>query len=183
MKTEILIVIIASTASLIVALISLITSIVTNRHSLKMMKVNNRFKFISKLDNNSLEKKFSSLDSIICLIQEMKDQMQLIVADSNESIDSVSAIKEIEKCREKMFNCYENNLPNLSDEERQYAHTTKNQIHGIEIFIKKSLKGRRFASEIDTDSKKQLQEQRSELTEYQDLIRDVKMTLFTNLIN
>lgn len=166
MSNEILAAIIASVAALIVAIISLVSSL--KLQALKSSRL---------LSDQHLAKNCEALDCLIIEIQKMKDIVLLILKAEDKSFDSKNAIIDITENRKNLFLCYQNYLPHLNKHEAATAHKAKNLTLSIEKAIRESLVDKLYVSEIDNGQKSFFIESRVELTDIQNILRDSKTTL------
>lgn len=187
MSSEITIAIITSVASLLVAVVSLVNSMVSTRqsaHSARMIE-SLRFELADKKSTQTLRDEYltrslESLDILIRAIQRMKDVVQLVLSAKGSSFDSESAIDIVSQAREHVFASFEEQLPNLEEGEAKGAHRAKNQALTIELSLRECLKGTSFVSELSSDQKQALSALRNDLTEAQNLLRDSKATTLMN---
>src|SRR5689334_19315226 len=155
MTTEVLIAIIASAASLLVAFVSLISSIITSRQSSRSTEIVESLRFrlekrksTEVMGDEYLKQNIKSLDVLIQAIQQMKDIVQLILNATDSSLDSKSAQKSISEAREQLFKSYQEQSPNLDESGNKGAHEAKNIALRIETRLFESLKGASFVSEL-----------------------------------
>jgi hypothetical protein len=180
MSNELIVALVVSGTSFVVALVGLVSSIVSNRQSARSSQALESLKYdFSRLTNKEtlgdtqLVESLRALQLIIQTVQLVKDETQLVLSATNTSLSSSSAIKRIETAREKMFSCYEEMLPNLSEWESQVAHRAKNIALLIEIQIKSNIEPESTAN-LSNDNRHQLTSLRNELTEIQQVLRDSK---------
>lgn len=110
----------------------------------------------------------------------MKDVLQLILRANDQSMDSESARKGVSDRRNQIFMLYEEQLPNLGENEASIAHRAKNNALEIEMYIIETLKHTCYASEMHEECRQQLLGYRNELTDTQQLLRDIKATVLIN---
>jgi len=77
------------------------------------------------MSDSQLVDALKALQASIRAIQVMKDEVQLIISATGDSLDASSAIKRIEVAREKMFVSYEDEMPNLDEWEARMTHRSK----------------------------------------------------------
>jgi hypothetical protein len=182
MSDEVTLAMMAAITSLVVALIGLVTSIITNRHSARSDKTIESMKFeFSRLmardsfSDAHLEDTLKALQSAIRTIQVVKDEIQLILSATGTSLDATSAISRIESAREKMFSCFEDAAPTLSEWESRAVHRAKNLSLIAATYIKNDLQEQTAASSLSAERHQQLMQVRSELSEMQQILRDSRM--------
>jgi hypothetical protein len=189
MTHEVMLAIITSVASLLVALTSLISSIIANRQSARSTEIIELLKF--RLDDKKstramsdeyLRQGIESLGTLIQVIQRMKDIVQLTLNAVGTSLDSESALENISKARQQLFKSFEEQLPYLRESEVRGAHQAKNTALTIEMRLCDDLEGTFFTSELSEEQRQSLLELRNDLTDAQHLLRDSRATLILNRI-
>lgn len=189
MSSEILIAIIMAVASLLVAVVSLITSLMSNRQNARQLKELETLRFelankqaAQKISDDYLLKDLEAVDAIIQAIQRLKDMLQLVLNARGENLDSVSTLEDITKIRQHIFERYEASLPGLKDSDARCAHRAKNQALVIETKLREYLHKTSYVSELSEKQKQAILDLRNSLTDSQDQLRDGKMTkLFQRL--
>ncbi len=179
MSTEISIAIIASVASLAVAIVSLLTAIISvrqNAHTNKEIEIL-RDKFTRRhskeeFSDTYLNEALRALQESIKVIQRFKDEIQIILSATENSLDSDIAISRIEAAREEMFSTFEKNLPNLNEQEARAFHRSKNCALAVENYLRKTLEKKLNVSAMTKESYRRLIELRGQLTDSQQLLRD-----------
>ncbi|MFA6029149.1 MAG: hypothetical protein WC969_04760 [Elusimicrobiota bacterium] len=179
MDSKVLIAIVTSGVSIIVAGISLVASIINTkqmgRSNLEVEKLRHE---LSKQERREAaadahaDASLTSLQSAIRAIQIFKDEMQVILAAVEKSLDSETAISHVLQAREKVFSLYEEVLPNLEKQDADIFHGAKNRCLSVQNLLQKRLKEMRFVSELSNDDRQQLYEYRSLLTDAQQTLRD-----------
>jgi hypothetical protein len=179
MSTEVKIAIITSIASLLVAIVSLISSIINSRQSTQSAQMVETLKFeLSEkksrqaIRDKYLDRAVESLDALIRAIQRYKDIVQLILTATGESMDTESAMKSISTFRTAIFECYEEQLPELEDWEKEGAHKAKNVALTIERRLQEDLEGTYYVSVLSEEQKRVLEDLRNNLTDTQNVLRD-----------
>jgi len=182
MKLEIVIVLITSATSFVVAIIGLAAAILSNIQSKRSEKELEMIRFqldIQKtsfsLRKNELEKRIKSLNSLISSIQKFKDCLQVILHES--SLDNEYILKSIIKVRLELFRCYEDEMPYLTKEELKASHSAKNLALTIEQEITKLLK-KKLKGSFSDKNRSSLLELRNQLTDCQNLLRDTRTEAF-----
>jgi len=182
METKILITLITAGSALIVALISLFTSLITNRQSLKssynlevMKQSFEKSSFTRSIIDNEMKCSLESLKLALQAIQQVKDEIQLIISAVGSSLSSDIAQKRIKSARENLFNTYEKHHPYLNDIEKDTFHKTKDIGLSIEEMLMRSLQSKRFASDIPNNILTILIQFRHDLTDLQQSLRDSRI--------
>jgi len=179
MSTELTIAIIASIASLAVAIVSLLTAIISARQTtnanLKLESLRDSIQRKHAQEEFSdiyLNASLSALNESIQVIQCFKDCIQVILSATKSSLDSDLAIASITTSREEMFSSYEKNLPNLTEQEAKVFHQAKNKALILENLLRKDLDEKPYASEMTDEVRRRIIELRGLLTDSQQLLRD-----------
>jgi len=170
---------IASVTSLLVALISLVIAMVSNRHSARSGKEIEKLKFdLSRatardaISDAQQAESLKALQLAIQSIQRVKDEIQVILSAAESSLESKSAIEGIRSAREQMFACYEEQMATLDSEEARIVHQAKNISLQTEAFIKRSLSPKTDLISLSDEQQEQLLAFRTNLTELQGVLRD-----------
>ncbi|MEP0873007.1 hypothetical protein NDA01_24775 [Trichocoleus desertorum AS-A10] len=179
MKTELVVALIASGASVCVALMSLATAVISQKYAARASRAIEalKFEFTTTLAKQSvidsqLNESLVSLKLAIQEIQQAKNEIQLILSSIRSSLDSKTALHRITCLREESFKCYEENLASLNEFESNALHRAKNQVLSVENFLKESLRHKRYVSELSSADKQHLMFLRSNLSDLQQLLRD-----------
>ena len=179
MDTEVMIAVITASVSLIVALVSLISTIISNRQNRKTAAgiESLKYEFTNRRETKELSDKYlnKSIESLGCLIQaiqRVKDILQLIVSAPDDSLDSETAMGLISEARESLFTCYEDHLAHLGNESSEYAHKAKNRTLTVEQHIRLWLKDESITSALSDEEKDTLRESRLFLSDMQNVLRD-----------
>ncbi|MEI7664100.1 MAG: hypothetical protein WCK34_17975 [Bacteroidota bacterium] len=187
METTIIIAVITSTASIIMAIISLINNrlnrknaIITNQalESLKYDIERKRIRF-DILDEN-FKNNFQELGHHISHIQIFKDYLIFIENSTEESLDSETALAGIKKRKDEMFDCFEKMSLNLDKEGLEIAHSAKNLTFQAELKIIQFSKGKQFIQLNDLE-KDYINNVKNKLNEYQILLRDLRLNILANI--
>jgi hypothetical protein len=183
MSLEVTIAIITAIASLLVAIVSLVNSIISNRQSSQSAKMIEILKHeladkqsTQEWHDKYLAKSMESLERLIEVVQQLKDMIQLVVSATDTNLDTQTTVENIRKLRESLFKCYEEQLPNLKEGEAQGAHRAKNLALIIETNLKAYLSGTEYV-EISEEQRQTLTELRNRLTDSQNLLRDSRTHL------
>jgi len=166
--------------SISVAIFSFIQSrannkqIVKNKKELEMFQLNiHEQKTIVEINEKHRKIKMDSIMLFITEIQKLKDNLKIIINSSNQKLDSETAKKMIEKISSNFFNLYEQNCGFLDKEENQYIHKMKNMTYEIKEIIESNLEEKEYVI-LSDDQKNILRDKSAILTDYQNMIRDLK---------
>lgn len=173
-NVTVIVAIITSVTSLIVALISLINA---NRSAkrLELLKFEyDRRRANFALSNEYFKSNIESLGLFIKAIQRVKDVLFLCVNSIETSLDSEAAIKLISEAREHVFQVYEEESSSLENIARAEVHKIKTTTYNTEFMLKEYLEDKDFAAELSVDQKKSLISIRENLSDCQNLLRDIR---------
>lgn len=186
MSTELVLALIASGTSLVVAIISLLASVLnsrqTTRSSQKLESLKNAFSRQNsreELGDLHLNESLKSLQVAIQSIQRFKDELQVILSAVDSSLDSETAISHISFARQEVFAAYEDNLANFSEPEAKIFHQAKNRVLIIESLLRERLQQISHTSGLSDEDQRRFWEHRSLLTDTQQLLRDSKTDRLT----
>ena len=181
---------ITAVSSLSVAFIGLVTSILSQRKSARAQKEIEELKF--KLSRNSFHDEIRSkhlidntkaLQASIRVIQEIKDELQLIITSEDDSFESSLALERFTILREKVFLLYEKSIAILKDDDIKVFHRAKNQTRQLELLLNSRLKIGHYTSCLLKEDRAQLAKMRFELTDMQNVLRDARETNIFMLTN
>jgi sulfur transfer complex TusBCD TusB component (DsrH family) len=179
MSNEMIIVLIASGTSLLVAVVGLVTSLATNRQSTRSEKSIEamKFEFSRILSRDEIaDAQFSSaveaLQLSIQAIQHVKDEILLILSAISSSLDTKSAIEHLVDSRKKLFARHEEFMAILNTEEEKLLHQAKNVSLAVEQVVLEGIQNEIYVSALPQESKQMLLTLRNELSELQHLLRD-----------
>jgi hypothetical protein len=179
METKIIIALIAGGFSLLVAIISLITSIITGRHSgkiardIELMKQSFAQQVSTKaITDAALQESLEALKIALQKIQQLKDEIQIILSAIGSSLDAKAAMNAISNARKDLFEVYEEKIANFNEAESKACHQAKNISLAVEEFLLHSLSSKENASDLIDEERIRLTALRNELTEIQQLLRD-----------
>jgi hypothetical protein len=172
---------ISSVASLLVAMVSLLTAILTNRNSSRTAESLERLKHSLARSSRTLEVSDSevvaSLEALkiaMQAIQRMKDEIQLILNAYGNSLNTKEALERIEAARQNLFKIHEEKHPFLSENEALVLHRAKNTALKLSQYLTDDLQKKKYASDINNDTKEAALGLRTDLTEAQNLLRDYR---------
>jgi hypothetical protein len=176
---ELTIALVAAGTSLFVAIISVISSIVSNRQAARLAREIESLKHtLAKeeaaqvISDEQFNESIRSLQLFIQVIQRMKDELQLILGAEESGLEPKRAIERIIEARKAIFDCYEAQMAFLEERETSTSHQAKNQAILIEQTIKKYQQEKPFILSLSTEQKETLLRFRTELTDLQNLLRD-----------
>src|ERR1044072_9788874 len=114
MQAEVVVAIVAACGSLVVAGLSLASSLMTGRsqarsqESLESFKANlARQEAAAKRRNDDKQAQLDALQTSIRAIQEFIDHLQLALTAADDGLRLVPALKQLEERRERIFVCYQ----------------------------------------------------------------------------
>jgi len=138
MKPEIVAALIAASAALVVAVISLINSILlkrvsaeTSREMALMKRHSAQFDAAQKLADTELIKCLGALDSACATTQGLKDEILLFVSNITEHIQAADSIQHMATAALSIGEAFQNELTHLTDHERKVFHGIKVRAHRI----------------------------------------------------
>jgi len=181
MDTKLISALVAAAAAVFVAVISLVTAILTSRQSAKTARSIELLK--QSLSNDLKTSEFadatliSSLDALkqgMQAIQILKDEIQLILAAVKGSLTSREAFRRIEKARDSLLIAFQAGHPHLGNRETYAFHSLKELAIKICNIIKSDLHNKENVSELSDDARHELLELRGRLTDVQNILRDAR---------
>jgi hypothetical protein len=182
MTTEMLIAILGSTTAVVVSIVTLIATISTNRHSRDTTKSVESLKAElaqrqadHALADNYFQKDIEALDDIIKSVQQVKDAIQIVLESDGAGLSSDRATQYIVTSRENLFASYETHLSHLSKEETGLAHVAKNRALTAQTLVEE-LYEQHSTDDLRTLKKAELEQVRSNLSESQNRLRDIKLS-------
>lgn len=179
MSNELKIALIASGTSILVAFISLLISIMSNRQSARSGKELETLKYdfsrasaLNALNDSQLSESLKALQLAIKSIQKVKDEIQVVLSAVGIPIERQSLMEGIRSTREQMFACYEEQMATLNNEDARIVHTAKNTSLRVEALIKQSVPAKAKTVTLPDELREQLLTLRMDLTELQQKLRD-----------
>lgn len=191
MEKEILVALIASSTSLVVAIISIIRAFLTNNFSKKaeerlkkLEDESDEKKAARSFKDKTLEDNIEALEALITEIQSTKDVLEVVIEFDHTGQRDFDFEDKIKNSRKQMFLKYGKELPFLSEVETLAAHKAKKIAFSIELLMYNLLTDNADRPELVERFKESLQKTRSELTEIQKMLkksRDDKIKARTNV--
>lgn len=175
MSTELYVALIASFSSLVVAIVSVIASIVTGRQNQKSTLLLEQLKYElekERVSDDRIKGKIKITHQALQEIQRAKDVLALILASENSGMDADIAISYIKESRQRIFDYYEKFHTEVDDIERTICHQVKSHLIAIEQDVIRALENKQHASEISKYDRRKMREMRLQLSEYQQSLRD-----------
>ena len=179
MSSEVGVALFAAIVSLVVASMSFITAIFTNRQSAKAEKNLEELKFTlsrsqarEQMRDNTFTDMMAGLRAGLQAIQRVKDEIQLILSAVGESMSAEVALGRFGESRTKMLEAYEQQHMNLTEENSEILHKAKNVVVTMESTLQRALRQHTLASELDDESRRQLLAYRDQLSSLQHELRD-----------
>jgi len=180
-STELIIALIAAGTSVLVAIISLIVSVISNRQSARSSKEIEKLKYdfsrasaLETLNDSQLSESLKALQLAIKSIQRVKDEMQVVLSASEMPTELKSLMEGIRSAREQMFACYEEQMATLDNDDARIVHKAKNTSLQVEALIKRSLPTNAKQITLPEELHEPLLTLRMNLTELQQSLRDSK---------
>jgi hypothetical protein len=181
-SAEVMVAIAASITSVLVAVVSLVASIINNRQNATTVKSIGQLKYeIARKSSRDAASDAQTaeiakaMQQAIQLIQKYKDEIQLILAAFETSLGAKIALKRITAAREQLFTTYEELSAVLEEDEARALHDAKNISLAVENHLRKAFQGKTQASELNTDERQQLMLYRNNLTDVQQVLRDSRI--------
>lgn len=179
MSSEVDVAIIAAIVSLVVASVSFITAVFTNRQSAKAEKNLEELKFTfsrsqarEQMRDNTFADMTAGLKAGLRAIQRVKDEIQLILSAVGNSMSAEVALGRFGESRTTMFEVYEQQHMNLTAENSEILHKAKNVVVTMESTLQRALSHHTLASELDDESRSKLLAYRDQLSSLQHELRD-----------
>lgn len=187
MSTEITIAVVAAVSSLLVALVSLVSArsnarqIADSAREIEQLKFEHARKEAELgLRDNELNSSLEALQLLISSIQRVKDTISLALHYlATENADREKILEIAQDARIAMFSRYEEQLPYINHEEADIAHKAKNASLLVEMSISRLLEEPSGAKEEIDQERSSLLEERTLLTDYQNLLRDNRLVRLT----
>lgn len=176
MKTEVIIALTASGASIIVAIISLIGSRLNSKKLFEIEKKRSKYHIYDENLNNN----FSALGILISQIQGFKDYLLFTVNSITNSLDSSTVLTEIKDLKNKMVKVYEENSHYFDNDILNAAHSAKNYIMNIEVEFEKLLLERKYIN-LSDEEKQHIRNNIIQLTDYQNTLRDSRFKILSEV--
>ena len=180
--------IITAGVSLVVALLSAITALINGRVSSRTSKSLELLKYTLAIDARQAE--LSSSETVEALaslrlsmqaIQRLKDEIQLITNATETSLSAKEALDRVRDSAHAVLETYQQKHPYLESDEALVLHRAKNTAFSVQNILTNGLHGKKYASQLAPEIVKALQELRTDLTESQNLLRDLKTDRFVHL--
>ena len=179
MSTELILALIASSTSVLIAIISFIVSIVSNRQSTRSAKEIEKLKYdfsrasaLEALNDSQLGESLKALQLAIKSIQRVKDEIQVILSAIETPTETKPLMEGIRSAREQMFACYEEQMATLDNDDARIVHKAKNTSLQVEALIKRSLPANAELITLSEELRESLLTLRMNLTELQQSLRD-----------
>lgn len=179
MSIELKLALIASGTSVLVAIISLVVSILSNRQSARSAKEIEKVKYdfsrasaLEALNDSQLSESLKALQLAIKSIQRVKDEIQVVLS-AIETPTEMNPLREgVRTAREQMFACYEEQMATLENDDARVVHKAKNTSLQVEALIKRSLPANADITTLPKELSEPLLTLRMDLTELQQSLRD-----------
>ena len=181
MSNELVLALVASGTSLVVAIVGLIASLITIRQTTRADRDIETLKhdFSRALASDALaDGEFSqstkALQLAIQAIQLVKDEIAITLSKIAERLDRDATLKRVGTARQGLFECHEQSMAFLSVEEERVLHQAKNTALAVERLVEEELLQNESGSGISPSGAEQLVELRLQLTDLQQMLRDYR---------
>ena len=184
MEVKILVALVAAGCSIIIALIGLITSFITNRSTNKTLLSIERYKNEKLLQsknrefqNEQLSKYFQSLKDALISLQTMKDNSLIIINSVKGSLTQEEAIKLASEGVNSIFTAYKGNIDDLDSGGigiREKFHQAKEIALSIQNIVSKTVKSDSELYIIDSNLRNELTLLRNEISDIQTYLLNEK---------
>jgi len=179
MARSVIVALVTAGASLLVAIVSLFTAIITSRFSSRTSASIELLR--QSLAESSKAKDFADAELLAAVaalrhamqaVQNVKDEIQLIDASIEDSLESAEAISRIRKARDSLSEIFEAEHPYFNLTEHAALHRAKAISVEAYSVLHKGLRDQKHASLLIPEARQWLGELRFELTDVQSLLRD-----------
>jgi two-component system, OmpR family, response regulator len=178
-SNELIPALIASGTAVLVAVISFVVSIVSNRQSARSGKEIEKLKHdfsrasaLEALNDSQLGESLKALQLAIKSIQRVKDEIQVVLSAVETPTERQPLMKGIRSAREQMFACYEEQMATLDNDDARTVHSAKNASLQVEALIKRSVPANAETVTLPDELREQLLILRMNLTDLQQILRD-----------
>lgn len=179
MSNELILALIASGTAVLVAVISFVVSIVSNRQSARSGKEIEKLKHdfsrasaLEALNDSQLGESLKALQLAIKSIQRVKDEIQVVLSVVETPTKRQPLMEGIRSAREQMFACYEEQMATLDNDDARTVHSAKNTSLQVEALIKRSVPANAETVTLPDELREHLVVLRMTLTELQQTLRD-----------
>ena len=176
MDTTVIVSLITSFASILIA----VTTLLFNHKKAKefetfKLKLSEKKARYEILDEH-LKSRYKALGELIGKIQVFKDYLLVCQSTLVDSLDSDTALKALTDYSEDLTDCYQRVKSNLTEEEDAPAHRAKKASYLTILEFKEVFKDREYLN-LSSDERGNLESKRLLLTEMQNSLRDLRLTL------
>lgn len=179
MSTELVLALVASGTSLVVAVVGLIASFITIRQTTRADRDIEALKHVlsRKLASDALaDGEFSqstkALQLAIQAVQLVKDEIAIALSEIAVRLDKDATLKRVGAARQGLFECHEQSMAFLSAQEERILHQAKNTALAVERLVEEELLQNEIGSGISPGGIEQLVELRLQLSDFQQILRD-----------
>ena len=179
MSNELALALVASGTSLVVAVVGLIASLVTIRHSTRASRAIELLKHelarkqaSDVLADGEFAQSTKALQIAIQSIQQVKDEVALALSEIAVRRDKDATLRRMGAARQGLFECHEQQMAFLSAHEERVLHQAKNVALAVERLLEEELLQTEIGSSISPDGAGRLMELRLQLTDLQQQLRD-----------
>lgn len=179
MSNELTLALVASGTSLVVAIVGLIASLITIRHSTRASRAIELLKHelarkqaSDALADGEFTQSTKALQVAIQSIQQVKDEIALALSEIAVRRDKDATLKRMGAARQGLFECHEQQMAFLNAHEERILHQAKNSALAVERLVEEELLLTEVGSGISPGGAERLMELRLQLTDLQQQLRD-----------
>lgn len=179
MDNTLIVAVIAATGAAVGAIISLTSAVLTNRLSNKAASsvelLKQHFSASTKTNeivDRALAESLDALRQGMQVIQNMKDEIQLVLSSVEGSLSSSEALSRMTKARDLLLSTFQATHPSFSDAETKALHRAKGLAIELCRDVQVDLRGKENASALSDTARMMLIDLRARLTEEQNMLRD-----------
>lgn len=187
MEADVQVALIAAGASMVVAIVSLVATLISSLSTNKTARALEKMKLDyareargDEIDDDEFVKCLDALLDALESIQHMKDDMVTIKEAVGDSLSAEEAMTIIAAARDRVLGCHAEGHGRLSGPERRAYHIAKGTAVQIERVFRLALTDCQHASELPEVSRGEIKDLRDRLSEYQQVLRDSRMDRLAN---
>lgn len=180
METKILIALIGSVASVIVAIISLFSNYLNGKklESLKYEIDKKRSKY--QIYDENMKNHFAIIGDFISQIQRCKDYMLIIENSTTDSLDSEVAAEHLNELKNNMFSRFQANSQYFNADNLNAIHSAKNEMLKLNNWFDGLFSQREYVNATDIE-KEHIEKSRNLLNNYQNVLRDSRIDILNKI--
>ena len=186
MKATVSSALIGAAVAVVVALITLMRSILSSKAAAELSKEVEIIKHgleqtsaDAQVLNNEFRATLDGLKLVVGEVQKTKDQLQVVLGAVEGSLDGSAAITMMTACRNELFLAYEQACPHLPLQENNACHRAKNTALHIEQVLRHVFGDRPGleAAALPPDDREQLVRLRMDLSDSQQKLVECRLAL------